>query len=263
MTHKQLLDKFAAKHLAYSIEEDISRLVFNAMNGMEHGWVEDPLTYILSRLLLRWNSLLKDHHTSKKDKHVTELALAVLLHKYGFADHAITDSAINAFDQLNETAVLPEELRRKSNSIKNFLLSKPIPLKKLPVIPDSLTFYRAGDAISIQLEDKFYAAYVHEVKPGNECPVIEFYDSVFKRRPDFKDIEKLQAKGEKQHDGIHMSRFAVYGMRHLPDPANQIHLIKTCVNKKPSDVHLKEPTGLYSAEDIFSLQLHLKLFAEK
>ncbi|GAA3772060.1 hypothetical protein [Flavobacterium ginsengiterrae] len=258
MTHQQILDKLASKHLVKSIDEDLARLTFSAMLGNKDS-ADTHLLYILPRLLNRWNCVLNADEISNNYKQITILALSVLLHKYGFQDETINKKAIDAIDLLNKEVVLSDDFERKSEEIKQFILSTPTPLKRKPSQPESITFYRKGDVISIQLEDHFYAAYIHEISRGNESPIIEFYDGVFDTIPSWEGIKNLSAKGQLYNSGIErISKYSVYGLKHQPDTANQIHLIKSCVDTSPINKHLKESVGLYSVIDLFRMQSDIK-----
>lgn len=252
MTHQQILDKLAAKYLVKSIDEDLARLTFDAIC-----YNDDPnkqLTYILPKLLNRWNCILNAENTIADNyKLTTVLALSILLHKYGFSDIDITNKAIKAIDKLNKNIALKEDFFRKSEEIKQFILSKPIPLKRKPTIPESITCFRAKDVISIQLEDRFYAAYIHEIRNGNSGFVLEFYDHIFNRLPTLKEVENLLAKGNDQ-----IFHFLVFGIRYQPDLANQIVLIGANVETKPSNIHLKDSKGTI-VQNIFDIQHYIKV----
>ncbi|MEO6303026.1 MAG: hypothetical protein ABIP51_07620, partial [Bacteroidia bacterium] len=240
MTHKQILDKLSAASIVESIDDDLSRLTFNAM--CYHKTHKEQQSYVLPKLLLRWNCVLND----KKDitdtyKQITILVLAVSLHKYGFVDKTITAKALKAVDSLNKEVVLSDDFFRKSDAIKKMIAEEPKPLSRKPSTAKSITFYRPFDVISFQLENNFYAAYIHSHSGTNESPVIEFYDAIFKEVPKLKDLEKLKAKGEVYKDGIARKRFfAVFGMKLIPDAANQVHIIGSEIKRKPINDHLEE-----------------------
>ncbi len=150
---------------------------------------------------------------------------------------------------------------QKIHQIKDFLLTKPKELKRKPAKPESITFYREGDVISINVDGKYYLAYVHKLTGTNESPIIEFYDAVFDEKPTLKDISSLKAKGEKFNDGkTRRARFAIYGMKYQPDLANQIHLIKSCSESEmmPENSHLEESIGLFTVSNLFFIQDKVK-----
>ncbi|WP_149208119.1 hypothetical protein [Flavobacterium johnsoniae] len=253
MTHQQILDKLAAKHLVKSIDDDMARLTFDAMCYEKD--TEKQLSRILPQLLNRWNCILNADEISNNYKQKTILVLSIILHKYGFKDDTINKKAIDAIDLLNKEVVLSDDFFRKSEDIKQFIISPPISLKRKPSIPESITFYRKGDVISIQLENHFYAAYIHLITRMNESPVLEFYNGVFDKIPTWDDLKDLSAKGEFYNSGIErITRFSVYGLKYLPDTANQIQLIKACVDNPPVNPGLKESVGAYSVINLFKLQ---------
>ncbi|TEB40878.1 hypothetical protein D0809_28365, partial [Flavobacterium circumlabens] len=80
MKHLQILDKLAAKHLVQSIDEDLARLTFYAM-CYEKNDIDKQLSYILPKLLNRWNCILNaNHNISEIYKQKAVLALNILLH---------------------------------------------------------------------------------------------------------------------------------------------------------------------------------------
>ncbi|MEE1761365.1 MULTISPECIES: hypothetical protein [unclassified Streptomyces] len=105
------------------------------------------------------------------------MALATLLHKYGFHDAsgAVTARAFASFDELNCDVVLSDAFARQSPAIKTLLQSAPTPVTRRPRIPRTVTFLRPGDLVSVQLADRFHAAFVHELHGANEFPIIEVY----------------------------------------------------------------------------------------
>lgn len=267
MTHQQILDKLASKYLIQSIDEDLRRLVSFAMFLEENNHITDQFEYIFPRLMLRWNCTL---HTDKDIvtdayKQKTILSLCIQLHKYGFADKDVTKKALIAIDALNKYVALSDEFYRKSEEIKKLINSTPVRLKRKPTIPENITFFREKDVISIQLENQFYVAYIHGVTGINGSPIIEFYNTVFSQVPTIKELEGIPAKGQLYSDGIEYTELNAFcGIKYLPDPANQIQLIGSCIEKKPSSEHLKKSTGLYAVRDLFDLQRVIKeLFADK
>jgi hypothetical protein len=259
MTHQQILDKVAAKSLVSSIDEDLARLTWMAMTS--HGQTSEQMTYIFSRLFMRWNCVLEadSQDISNLYKHKTSIVIAVILHKYGYADSEVTSKALNAVDKLNDAVALSDDFFRKSNEIKQFLKSTQTIFKRRHAMQDSITFYRNNDVISIQLNNKFYAAYIHCPHEPNEIPIIEFYDAVFNKIPTMKMLEKIIAKGQKYNDGVErVSRFAISGMKYMPDLANQIKLVSACIQEPPSNVHLERSVGLYESSDIFEMQRNIK-----
>ncbi|WP_128414734.1 hypothetical protein [Flavobacterium sp. Root901] len=255
MTHQQILDKLAAKHLVKSIDDDLARLTFSAMCYQKD--MVSQLDYLLPKLLNRWNCALNAVEVSNNYKQITILALSVLLHKYGFKDETISKRAIAAVDLLNKEVVLSDDFFRKSEEIKQFILSSPTPLKRKPSVPENITFYRQGDVISIELENHYYAAYIHEISDTNESPLLEFYDHVFDKVPTLRELENLPAKGQLFDGVMRIAKFSVHGIKYNPDLANQIQLIAACVKNPPSVKHLKKAI-VYTISDLFKIQNTIK-----
>lgn len=267
MTHQQILDKLASKYLVQSIDEDLARLTYYAMCFDKNNYIDNQLNYILPRLMLRWDCILFADKDAVTDNYklITTLALCIQLHKYGFSSKDLAEKAIKAIDKLNNGVVLSDDFFRKSEEIKKVINSTPVQLKRKPTIPENVTFYREKDVVSIQLDNKFYSAYIHKLTETNGSPIIEFYNGVFDKMPTIKELDKLTAKGEVYNDGIErVSHFSVSGMKFLPDLANQVKLIGSCVEQKPSNLHLEKSIGLYAIKDLFQLQNDIKnIFNDK
>jgi hypothetical protein len=268
MTHQQILDKLAAKSLVQSIDEDLARLTIKTMSQAKHDKkiADNMISHILPIMLLRWDCALKANNSevTSNYKQKTILALGIILHKYGFVDNTITEQAIKAIDQLNKEVALSDDFFRKSVEIKAFLKTKPTPLKRSPNSPDNITFYRAKDVISIQLNKKYYCAYIHSLISSNESPIIEFYEKIFDIVPTILDLENSKAKGQIYNDGIErITKFSVSGIKFLPDLANQIQLIGSTIELPPSNTHLTTPDWQFTVSDIFNIQDDIKRTFEK
>ena len=253
ITHTQALNKLASDILVQALDEDIARIV--AWNVMFKPVVAAD---ILPPLLRRWNCVLQagDDVATPLYRQTTAVALAILLHKYGIADAALNARAEAGIDALNEAVALSDDFFRKTDAIKDaFLRSPPVPLKRAPSQPDSLTFYRNGDIVSFQLDGRFHAAYVHRCARTNQSPVIEFYETTFTQVPEIAELLGTRAKGRRYNDGVERSsKYSVAGMKFLPDPAAQIVLVKACVDVPPTSGHLAEGVGEYAVLDIFKIQ---------
>jgi len=255
MTHQQIIDKLAAGKLVQSIDEDLIRLIEEFVSAKNKSTTEKT-EIIISKLLPRWNCVLGNNseNISMQYKQKTYLVLAVLLHKYGFQYAPLTTNALKAIDQLNEEVVLNDDFFRKSEDIKAFLKTEPIALKRKPARPENITFYREKDVVSIQIGEHYYGAYITELTASNEIPVIEFYDKIFDKIPDMEELSQRKAKGVVANDGKeYISKYAVAGMKFLPDFANQIHLISASEKEPPSEKHLQKSIGLYAYTDLLEL----------
>lgn len=261
ISHQQALDKLAARQLVPVIEDDVANLTSEAMSYAKHDKQLTIEAYVLPKLLARWNCILEGsaEEVSAGYADKTALALALLLHKHGMAEPALTLRAVQAIDKLNAAVALSDAFFKNSDAIKVLLASPPVALKKRPSTRDNLTFLRAQDVIAIQLGQYFYAAYVHEISGFNEYPIIELYEGRFDSRPATADVQGRAAWGETYNDGLtRISMHAVFGMRHVPDPANQFHLIASGITTVPERGSLLPSVGLFTVSDLFQLQKLLK-----
>lgn len=247
MKHQQILEKLHAK-MAEAIEDDIRRIVFTLMCSRK-------LTTqgVLNKLMPRWNCALdaEQSEVSENYKEMLILSLAVLLHKYGLLNQDITQKALSAIDRLNDKVALSDAFFHQTDKIKELINSKPIPITKKPWPPkNNITFYRAKDVISIQLGQKYCAAYIHD-NQHNQTPIIEFYDAVFDSRPKWEDIKGKKAKGNSK---MNICKYSIAGMKDLPDYANQIHLVEANISQTPDNSHLTQDVGLWTVSDIMDIQ---------
>jgi len=255
MSLGKFVDLVAAAALAEAIDEDLARLTSTAMSYRKNGSVKNLQTFVLPKLLLRWNCVFSDQAVPQIYTRKTYLLLALLLHKYGYKESAITRKALTAIDALNKEVVLSDQFFRKTEEIKKLLNSKPKVLTKRPSVPKSTTFYREKDVIAFKLKNKYYCAYVHEITGAHASPVLEFYDGVFDSIPAMDRLTRQKARGKNYNDNIRrIHTVSVSGMKSNPDPANQFFLIKSNVAQKPRNTNLVQPDWLYSIEDIFQLQ---------
>lgn len=156
---------------------------------------------------------------------------------------------------MNGKVVLSDAFYHQTDKIKEFITSEPTPLTKKPWPPkNNITFYRARDVVSIQLDKKYYAAYIHENR-HNEAPIIEFYDAVFDSLPVWEDIKGKKAKGNSNN---HICKYSVAGMKDLLDYANQVHLIEANVKEVPDSSHLTQSVGLWTISDIIDVQRYIR-----
>ncbi|MCU7645377.1 hypothetical protein [Pseudomonas piscis] len=257
MKHQQLLEKLAARHLVQALDEDLARLTWKAMVAQQHGHQGPRIDAVLPGLLARWNCVLlaDESQVAPLYRHKAWLALATLLHKYGLAEPGITARAVEAIEELNRAVALGDKFHQRSQEFGAGLQAPPVALARKPALPDSVTFYRAGDVLAIQLESRFYAAYVHRLGSINESPIIEFYAQVFDQVPTLEQLQQAPAQGELYNDGIrHKSLYCVSGIKYQPDPANQLTLIAACVANPPDSRHLASSVGLYALSDILRIQ---------
>ncbi|MCY0922283.1 MULTISPECIES: hypothetical protein [unclassified Streptomyces] len=251
MRHQQVLDKLAARGHVRALDEDLARQVAHQMSypGCSH---EDVARAVIPPILARWRCLLESEEARPATKDVVRVALATLLHKYGFQDPAITAEAIAAVDALNDAVVLSDAFERQSADIKKLLRTAPTPLSRRPGSPRSVTFLRVGDVLSIELRGHFQAAYVRQVTGLNETPVIEFYAGAFTRPPELADLAGREAARPGGR-----ARFSVDGLTYLPDPAHQVRAVAAAHGEGPHGGEPGPSQGLHTITDILTLQRHM------
>jgi len=248
--------------MAESMDSDMRRIIWSQMT---HSGRTPNITKVLEPLLLRWGCALDGTKEEVTDnyKDMVKLTLAVLLHKYGMKDKQITEDALKAIDSLNDKVVTSDAFFHQTAKMKDFLQTEPVALAKRPVRPKGdVTFYRAQDVISFKQNGKYYAAYIHN-NHQNEYPIIEFYDFVSYKKPDIKDLEGAKAKGiVRPYGDVEKCKYMVFGLKDLPDYANQVHLIQAAVTTLPDNSHLKDGIGVWEhsaiGSDIIEIQKVLK-----
>lgn len=257
MKHQQVLDKLAARGHVRALDEELARWVRWQMLAPppSHG---ELTREVVTPVLTRWRCLLDSDEARPATRNVVRVALATLLHKYGFQDAGVTAEAVEAVDALNRDVVLGDAFARQSEEIKQFLCSAPAPLTRKPASPRSLTFLRPGDVLSVELSGRFHAAYVWKVNGLNETPVIEFYAGTFAQPPTPADL----ADGEAARPGGR-ARFDVDGLTYLPDPAHQVRAVAAGRHQGPLGGEPGPGQGLYTMSDVMTLQQHMvNLFGE-
>lgn len=264
LNHKQLL-AYLPRDLVDPIVHDVSRLTAWEMLGPEKDLHEALAARVIGPLLLRWNCVLNASGEVATDhyKDLICLALAVMLHRHGFKDDGLTHGALRAVDRLNDQVVLSDAFYRQREAIKALLVSPPTALSRRPARSKDQTFWRAGDAASVQIGEWFYGIYVLEILGNHEAPIVEIYDFASRQRPSPADLLQCRAKGQRYNDGQQrISRHAAYGLRDLPDRANQFQIIASGVAAPGTD-HLQPSVGLFAVSDHFRLLRDIQaLFAQ-
>lgn len=248
MKHQRILDKPAARGLVRAMDEELARWVKHRMSppGRTHTEVERD---VITPVLLRWRCLFDAEDVGPAAKDIARVALATLLHKYGFQDPGTTAGALRAVDELNRHVVLCDAFERHSPEIKKLLESAPVPLTRRPRAPRALSLPRTGGMISFELAGRFHAAYAREMTGGNEFPVIEFYAGTFARPPVEAELSDRAAAAERGR-----ARFGVVGLSQLPDPAHQVPAVEARDAHPPYGGDPRPGEGLWQLSDIMSLQ---------
>ncbi|CCN50871.1 hypothetical protein MADA3029_p0110 [Vibrio nigripulchritudo MADA3029] len=228
MKHAQILDKLAAKHLVSCLETEVLLAVESALVTLRYDADTNVSYHVLSALMPRWRA--------RQDDPIFQVALVVLLHKYGIAEPDTTTSGVNAI---------------------RLLCDPPTPLNRRPKRPAPLSFYRPGDVVVFFYQGVYISAYIDGDVGVNEAPILEFYEGVFTTQPSYEQLASLRAYGvANPEDGIHLSRsrYAVFHMTYLPDLAQQITLIASGIEQGPRTDHLKPSLYAYVVSDILRLQ---------
>ncbi len=228
MKHAQILDKLAARGLPESIDDDIATLMRDALISLKHEHTGGLSERVLPPLLARWGNALADDDdlTTPLYRDKVAVALATCLHKVGLVDADLTQRAITVIDALNNAVALSDAFERQTPEIKALLLSPVQPASRAPARRETLTFCRAGDLLAIRVLGQYVGAYVHKIRGFNECPELELYAPVFDRLPTPQDLQGASTAVGRYKDGsLRPELFQCHGLRHLPDPAAQFHLL--------------------------------------
>lgn len=253
MTPQKLLT-YLPRDLVEPITRDVAQATAWQMLGPDKHAHEILTARVLEWVFLRWGCALQKpvDEADSQGHDLVCLTLAAVLHRHGFCDDALTRSALDAVDRLNRRVVLSDAFERNSTAIKALLGSLPTPLARRPPLARHVTFWRAGDAASVQVGEWFYAIHVHAILGNHEAPVVELYDFVSRQPPVAEDLRACKAKGQPSADGVpRVDRHAVYGLRDVPDRAGQFCLIASGM-PAPSVAHLQPSAGLFGVSDPFT-----------
>jgi len=257
MNHKQLLSHLAAGELQHAMAYDVSRLTNWTMLGPDPVPHPEVQREVFSKFFRRWNCVFdaSDEEVTEAYRDTAWIVAATTLHKYGFSTRECTDRALKAIDKLNGQVALGNYFFAHSEQAKNLLRSAPTPLKRRPPVPKHVTFFRKGDVVAYRLDGSYYVCYIQDIHRCNAAPLVEFFNVKLDRPPTITDITGAPAVGGVYNDGIRrIEMYWVYGMRGIPDPANQFKLVQASWNTPPLQDHLAPPVGGGSAIDIFRLQ---------
>lgn len=247
----------AARGLVRAMDDELARWIGTQMSARPSSR-EELTDAVLPPVLVRWRCLLDAARTNRITRNVGWVALATLLHKYGLRDEMIIGRAVDAVADLDEAVALSDAFRRRRGEITELLRSVPAPLSRRPRQPRTMTFLRPGDAIAIELDGHFHAAFVLELERGNEFPIIEFYAGRFAKPPAPTELSGLPAARERAR-----ARFGVVGLTYLPDPANQVLALAALHPEPPVGGEPQPGDGRWAPTDIFNLQRDMSLlFAE-
>ncbi|MGD8214514.1 hypothetical protein [Aestuariimicrobium sp. Y1814] len=83
---------------------------------------------------------------------------------------------------------------------------------------------------------------------------MELYETTFAQLPGPDDVVGSRAAGEQRGDGpASVSVLGVFGLRHIPDPAEQIVLIDVAQKTLPDRSHLVDRGVGWTGSDLYDL----------
>lgn len=214
---------------------------------------------VIDAVLLRWNCALQADpaEVAPLYVHKAALALAVCLHRQGFADTQRTAAAVAAVEALNEAVALSDAFYRRSPEIVALLQSPASMPARRPSTPKQQAAWRAGDVVAMQVADRYHAFHVLQLSSG--APLVEFYDIAQASPFTWEQLRGVAARGQRLNDGRHfVRRYDMFAMSPQPDPANQFRLLASGIMSGPDNRHLIPTESLGTATDIFCMARELR-----
>lgn len=255
MRHKQLLNHLAIGNIPEVVQDEVNRIAGKSfvyakhagLKGAQHAEVVPPV-------LQRWGGLLdpteKDY--DRMIGHQVALALATCLHQVGLVDDALTARAVAGIAELNDGVWLSDAFERQSAEIVALLHSQPEPLTRRPPTRENITFTRPGDLLAIRSGDRYVVGQVLADTATNQAPVIELYETTFAEPPAPEDVVGTRAAGETLgNNPPSQMRMAAFGLRHIPDPAEQMILIGVGQTTRPDNSHLVDRDYMWTGLDLY------------
>ncbi|MBK0011328.1 hypothetical protein [Stenotrophomonas sp. S41] len=254
--HLDVLKLLAAAGLVEAIDGDVKRCALWARLPPEAAEREPAKigAEVIENVLLRWNCILQADpaEVAPLYVHKTALALAVCLHRQGFADAELTDAAVAAIAALNAAVALNDVFHRRRADIEALLRSPALMPARRPSHAKAHTAWRAGDVVGMQVGDRHHAFHVLEVSQG--APIVEFYDIVQDTPLAWEHLQGVIARGKQLNDGCeYLDRYALYRLQYQPDPAHQFRLLASGIAQGPDSAHLARHSGLYVVTDVFRM----------
>lgn len=183
------------------------------------------------------------------------IVIATSLHEVGLVDSELTEIAVDGIHALDDAVWLGDDFLRRTDDMIALLRSPPAPLTRKPTTREVITFTRGGDLLAIRLGSRWVVGHVHLVDGPNQHPHIELYERTFAQRPGPSEVVGTRAWGRRYQGRSQaiVTRLIVSGLRHLTDPAEQIHLIATGVTVPPDSSHLHDERIIGTSVDLFEL----------
>lgn len=253
--HKQILDRLAIGQIPEVVQDEVNGLAGRSFIYAKHaGHQGARYDDVVPRLLRRWSGLLDatDATYDRMIGHQVAIALATCLHQVGLVHEALTDRAVAGIPELNEGVWLSDTFERQSPEITGLLRSTPTALTRRPPTRETVTFTRPGDLLAIRTSGRYVIGHVHGDTAINQAPIIELYATTFEQLPAPDDVVGTPAAGVPWGDGPpSIDVLWVYGLRHIPDPAEQIHLIGVAQTTPPDHSHLADRGTMGTGSDLY------------
>ncbi|MFW6691356.1 hypothetical protein [Streptomyces sp. MAR4 CNX-425] len=262
MRHQQILDKLAAGAVAPTARDEVRILAQKSFFSARHQGLEGVrYADVVPAVKGRWRFLLdatrEDSGASESERmngYKVAIALATALHEVGLVDPELTESATAGIHALNDAVWLSDAFLHRTDDMIALLRSPPPPLTRKPSTRETLTFTRGGDVLAIRLRRCWVVGHVHLVDGPNRHPHLELYERTFAELPDPSEAVGTRAWGHSHgRSQAHVTRLIVAGLRHLPDPAEQFHLIASGVTVSPDNAHLHDEGIVGTHVDLFEL----------
>lgn len=261
MRHQQILDKLAAGAVAPTVRDEVRILAQKSFFAAGHEGSEgvryaDVVPAVKGRWWFPLDATREGSDASEGERmngYKVAIALATALHEVGLVDPELTESAIVGIHALNDAVWLSDAFLRRTDDMIALLRSTPPPLTRKPNPRETLTFTRGGDVLAIRLRRCWVAGHVHLVDGPNRHPHVELYERTFAQLPDPSEVVGTRAWGHAYHGHgqANVTRLVVTGLRHLPDPAEQIHLVASGATVSPDNAHLHDEGIIGTHVDLF------------
>jgi hypothetical protein len=259
--HQQIFDKLAAGAVAPTARDEVRILAQKSFYSAKHRGLEGAqYADVVPAMKERWRFALEAAYpaadASESDRmnaYKVAIVLATALHEVGLVDPELTDIAVDGMHALNDAVWLGDDFLRRTDDMIALLRSSPVPLTRKPTTREIITFTRGGDLLAIRLRSHWVVGHVHYVEGANAHPHVELYERTFTQRPDPSEVVGTRAWGWRYHgrSQANITRLIVSGLRHLPDPAEQIHLIASGVTVLPDTSHLHDERIIGTSVDLF------------
>ncbi|GAA1997044.1 hypothetical protein GCM10009755_00030 [Brevibacterium samyangense] len=260
--HQQILDKLAAGAVAPTARDEVRMLAQKSFFAARHVGLEGAqYADVVPAMKERWFFALdaaRRPDASESDRmnaYRAAIAIAVSLHEVGLIDNELTELAIDGIHALNDAVWLGDDFLRRTDDMIALVRSAPAPLTRKPTTREVITFTRGGDLLAIRLRSCWVVAHVHLVDGPNAHPHLELYERTFAELPDPSEVVGTRAWGQTSEgrERANVTRLIVSGLRHLPDPAERIHLLASGVTVVPDSAHLYDERIVGTHVDVFEL----------